>query len=273
MIILLAVLGALGAAPSVSPQDSLAVRPVTGHWQYNPHESDEPRRRMRGVPDSALGGMPGGMPPGQEGGREGGGREGGGSMGPGGMGGGMGGMGGMGGGGMRPRGGNAMSPEDMQRRVTLMSFAFEAPQFLDLSESDTSFSVIELLRFGPDSVQLRTNGHKLERRLDENVRVEYRARRQDGRLTVERKVGNAGKVTETYYLSPDRTQLFVLVQLEASQAGRPGGMGRGGPPGGEWGGREGSEGGERGEAGERGERGERGEPGPHVWRRVYDRVQ
>jgi len=256
MIILLAVVGALSAGPPGFPVAQDSARPVSGHWQYNPRDSDEPRRHARGTTDSTMGMPPDGMS---------GGREGGGTMGPppGGMGGGMGGMGGMGGGGMRPRGGAMPSREDMERRVTLMSLAFEAPQLLDLSESDTAFSVIELLRLGPDTLMLPTNWHKVQRRLNDDVRLEMRAKRQDGRLMIERKVNGAGKVTETYYLSPDRSQLFVLVRLEAEQgAGMHGG-------GGGYEGREGREGGEGGEARQGGEGGERG---PRTFRRVYDRV-
>lgn len=244
MTTILAILGALAAGPVPAVQDS--VRPVTGHWRYNSRESDQPRRPMPGQADS-TGQGPGGMPGGR-----------GGSMGPrpGAMPGGMGpgGPGGMGG-GMAPRGGGPPSPEEMQRRVTLMSFAFDAPDTLELEEGSDTFTIVERRRLGPDTLVLPTNWRKVERRLEDDVRVELRSRRQDGRLTVERKVSGAGKLTETYYLARDGTQLFVLVRLEPNQSAR------GGPPGGPSGG-----------PGGIGEQGEGGERGPQVFRRVYDRA-
>jgi len=196
-------------APAVPARDTTT--DVSGHWQLNTHDSDDPRSMMHR--DSTGGGMEGRR--GMGGGRGGGG---GGGFGGGYGGGRGGGRGGMGGGGGRMGGGGGASYGDRQARNDLFDLAFQAPTQLDLVDADTTFS---LIADGADTVVLRTNGHKLKETGDANVSIELRARRRDGRLEVERHVGSAGKITETYFMSPAGDQLFVLVKFEPSMGRGP----------------------------------------------------
>ncbi len=189
---------ALQATPSARPAPDSGR--VSGHWQFDEQESDNPRSQMS-ERDSAAGAS--GEQPGDRGYRRRGGG-GGGDFG-GGFGGRGGGMEGGGGGGER-----TMSSGDRAARQRLMQLVFRAPQQVELIETDTSFTIIGA---EADSIALRTNGRKLERRGDDGVKIEYRARRRDGRLEVERQVGNAGRLTETWFMSPRGGQLFVLVHL------------------------------------------------------------
>ena len=227
MILTTILLGAgLQAATPAGVQDTS--RMVSGNWSYDKAESDDRRTLImdRGGRDTTGG--PGEVEGrGGRGGRSRGeGREPGAGGDPAGRGidGGLGGTPGMGGGGYGgrrgmggDRRGGPLAGAFAGRRA-LLGFVFHAPERLELREAGAT---VELVTDGRDSVTLPTNGHKVEWRGGDSVKVELRARYVSGRLTVERKVSETGTVTETYYRSPDATQLFVLVRYQPFSESQP----------------------------------------------------
>jgi len=102
----------------------------------------------------------------------------------------------------------------MAARRAFMLMALEAPTTLRLEDGDSTVLVVWA---GVDSVRLQPNGTKLERQTDDSVRIEYRARHRDGRLELERRVRDAGQITEQYYRTYAGTQLLVVVETKGTQ--------------------------------------------------------
>jgi hypothetical protein len=201
ILIALALAAGLGATPA-SPPDT--ARTIFGQWRYNKADSDEPHPYLGGPGAGGLDGYGRGTMGG------GGGRSGGG------MGGSPMGGAGAGGEGMGSRGGpppgGMPSPSTAQKtaRQELAALAIRAPTRLELSETEGTLTVIS------DSaapITMRTDGHKVKWITTDSVKVATHAKWENGRLVVEHDVHDAGKVTYTFYRSPDGVQLFVAVEV------------------------------------------------------------
>jgi len=178
-------------APLPAPSDTSLT--IFGQWQYNKKTSDTPEPYLGGP----GGGGPGGFGPGGAGGRPGGGSGGGGMGGP-------------------PPGGppggapRAPTPAQMSAHRELAALATRAPERLGLSERGDS---VALTADSAAAIALSTNGKKLKWLTADSVKVETRATWENGRLVVQHDIHDAGKVSYTFYLSPDNTQLFVAVRV------------------------------------------------------------
>jgi hypothetical protein len=196
ILLALALTAGLSAVPPAPPDTA---RTIFGQWHYNRSLSDEQHAYV-GTQGEGFAGGYGGGPMG-----------GGGSRG----GGGMGGNGG-GGEGMHPHGGpppgGIRTPSDAQKAAhqELVALALRAPAKLELRESDGTLTVVADTAA---PIALRTDGHKVKWMTADSVKVETNAKWEYGRLVVEHDVHGAGKVTYTFYLSPDASELFVAVAV------------------------------------------------------------
>lgn len=177
-------------APLPTPSDTSLT--IFGQWQYNKKKSDTPQPYLGGPGQ----GVPGGFGPGGGGG--GGGRPGGGS-------------GGVGMAGPPPGGApRAPTPAQLTAHRELVALAIRAPERLELSEQGDT---VALTADSAAAIALRTNGKKVKWLTADSVKVETRAAWENGRLVVQHDVHDAGKVSYTFYLSPDGSQLFVAVRV------------------------------------------------------------
>ena len=201
ILIALALTASLQSLPAALPDTA---RTIFGHWQFNKAASDDPHPFLGGPGTGSLGGY-GSERPGQGSGRPGG------SMGGTGMG-----TTGSGAQGMGQPGGSPppapFNPTAAQQAAhqELEALAVRAPIQLDLGETDGTLTVVSDSAF---PITLRTDGHKVKWMTADSVRVETSARWKNGRLVVEHDVHDAGKVTYTFYLSPDGVQLYVAVEV------------------------------------------------------------
>ncbi len=193
----------LWPSPAVA---AAAERPdFTGTWELNEEQSDKPRDKMR----QARGGRGGGGFGGPGGGRGGGG---GGFGGPGGgRGGGGGGFGGPGGG----RGGGdreAMRERrrELQESLRVLEITHTEPELVLHATSGTDTGGADTS--GRDQT-LYTDGRDFYRRTLGGDLAEAKAKWKEGeRLVFKMKRGEAGKVTETWELTPGGRQLYVTVK-------------------------------------------------------------
>lgn len=188
---------ASGAGTTLAPENL----DLSGSWVLNAELSDDPREMMEqgGMQGGQMGGRPGGM----TGGRP-----------PGGMGGrrppgGMGGRGGMEGG--------APSEADMRRMQQTMRMATEVPRRIVVSHQDSTITIRDALGH---SLTLHTNWEKVSQELENDGKVEIRARWHDRELQIEHDVQHGGKVLEKYTLSRLTNRLHVEKSVDT-------GMGRG----------------------------------------------
>lgn len=190
---LIAILGAL-LVPGTPAQDT--ARSVSGRWTLNTAASQDPRRTLPTMHRDSGGGPPPGVQP--PGGRPNGPLPAGGGRGrpPG---------GGPGG----PGGGREVSPRAMAAQRALMAMALEPPRTLRLEDTTPTVLIVWADR---DSIRIRPNGSKVEQLTADSVHVEYRAQRRHGRLELERRVRDAGRITETFFLSRDQAQLITIIE-------------------------------------------------------------
>jgi hypothetical protein len=92
----------------------------------------------------------------------------------------------------------------------LVFLARRAPDRLDLGEAD---GVLTVVSDTAAPISLRTDGHKVKWVTADSVEVETNAKWEYGRLVVAHEVRRAGKVTYTFFLSPDEVDLFVEVAV------------------------------------------------------------
>jgi hypothetical protein len=104
------------------------------------------------------------------------------------------------------------APSEAQKvaHQELAALALRAPAQLELRESDGTLTVVADTAA---PIALRTDGHKVKWMTADSVKVETNAKWENGRLVVEHAVHGAGKVTYTFYLSPDASELFVAVAV------------------------------------------------------------
>jgi hypothetical protein len=169
--------------PPVKPRTS-----IFGAWILNRDDSDDPRQKMqqaRGSSDSggrSRGGMGGGYP------------------------GGMGGHGGYGG-----RGGSRSGESDGDREKTQ---AFIAPaNSLSLAQKDAEVDVTDDQY---RKLAIFTDGRKLQKSKDLSNQ-EIAAQWKDKSLVTEEKNPRGGKMSRTYELSLDGTQLYETLHLTAGR--------------------------------------------------------
>lgn len=201
ILITLALAAGLGAAPAAPPDTS---RTIFGAWQFNKAASDDPNPYLGSPGAGGLDGYGRGTMGGS------------GGRGSGGMGGPEMGGEGAGGEGMERHGGpppgGMRSPSAAQRTAheELAALAIRAPTRLALSETAGTLTVVS------DSaapITMRTDGRKVKWITSDSVKVETQAKWENGRLVVQHDVHDAGKVTYTFYRSPDGVQLFVAVAV------------------------------------------------------------
>lgn len=166
------------APPAAKPRTS-----IMGAWKLNRDDSDDPRQKMqqaRGSSDSSRsrGGMGGGYP------------------------GGMGGQGGYGG-----RGGSRGGESDDDREK-MQEFVAPANS-LSLEQKDAEVDVTdEQYR----KLAIFTDGRKLQKSKD-IANQEIVARWNDKALVTDEKNPRGGKMSRTFELSPDGTQLYETLHL------------------------------------------------------------
>jgi hypothetical protein len=103
-----------------------------------------------------------------------------------------------------------MSDDARARMRQTMHLAFDAPQTLTISETDST------VMLAPDSLNgllLHSNGHKLKQKVEGGGDIETKARWHESALVVERSVSGGGKVVEEYRRSQDGKQLYVIVDF------------------------------------------------------------
>ena len=178
-------------APQVQPRTS-----ILGAWKLNHDESDDPRKKMQDTRGAGGGG----------GGNGGGGGRGGVRMGIPGMGGGP-------YGGHRGGGSQGESDEDKQR----MQEVIEPARSLMLAEAKKD---VEIDAFDDQQrkTAMFTDGHKLEKSKDANNQ-EIAAHWDGNRLVTDEKTPRGQKMSRTYELSYDGTQLYETVRLTRGRSG------------------------------------------------------
>src|SRR5438552_877452 len=181
------------SAPNVQPQvQKPVVKPRTsifGAWKLNPEDSDDPRKRMQ----QARGGGGGGY---------GGNRR----MGDGYPGGGYGG---------RRMGSHGESDEERQKMQEL----FRPSQGLTMAEAKKDAEV-DLFDDQERKRALFTDGRKLQKSKDLNYQ-EIAAHWEGSRLVTEEKNPRGGKISRTYELSYDGTQLYETLHMTVGRNNTP----------------------------------------------------
>jgi hypothetical protein len=175
-------------APQVQPRTS-----ILGAWKLNRDESDDPRKKMQDA--RSAGGGPGG-----------GGGRGGVRMGIPGMGGGP-------YGGRRGGGGGNESDQDRQQ----MQEVIEPARALTLAEAKKN---VEIDAFDDQQrkTSIFTDGRKLEKSKDANNQ-EIAAHWDGSRLVTDEKTPRGQKMSRTYELSYDGTQLYETLRLTRGRSG------------------------------------------------------
>jgi hypothetical protein len=182
-----------------------------GHWNYNQDQSDDAREKVRDAQEKSArarrdsgGGYPnGGTYPG--GGYPGGGYPGGGI----GVGIGRGGIGGPMGGGIGRRGGMGNQGGGVSSRVWDELAA--NPRFLRIDQRENQIVIND------DADHARTfypDGKKHEEKDANGKKTSTKTEWDGDALIAESKQGHSGKLTETYRLTPDGRQLYVVSRFE-----------------------------------------------------------
>jgi hypothetical protein len=180
--------------PSVQPKTS-----ILGAWKLDPDDSDDPRKKMQDARGGGSSGSNGGYGGGR---RMGGGYPGGGYPGGGGSGG-------------RRSGSPGESDDDRQRMQELFTPALS----LTLAEAQKD---IEVDAFDDQSRKRAffTDGRKLQKSKDSNYQ-EIAARWDGTRLTTDEKNPRGGKMSRTFELSYDGTQLYETLHLTVGRNNTP----------------------------------------------------
>ena len=203
---------------------------LAGKWSFNQDQSDDASQKVHDAEANARaqrgGGYPGGGGPqggggypGGGGGYPGGGYPGGGGIGfpggRGGIGGGYpGGGGGVGRGGRRGGGPGANagpSGEDLEQLAT-------NPQTLRVEQDEKQVTITD---DGGQIKNLYPDGKKHKESGSNGESPAIKAHWDGDRLVAESKLPHAGKLTETYQLSRDGKQLYVVSQLDSSSLSAP----------------------------------------------------
>jgi hypothetical protein len=103
-----------------------------------------------------------------------------------------------------------MSDEARARMRQTMHLAFDAPQTLTISATD---STVTLALDTVAALLLRSNGHKLKQKVEGGGDIDTKARWHGNDLVVERSVSGGGKVVEDYLRSQDGMQLYVIIDF------------------------------------------------------------
>jgi hypothetical protein len=178
-------------------QQSAPVKPRTsimGAWKLNQDESDDPRKKVQDA-RSAGGGQGGGR--------------GGVRMGIPGMG------GGPWGGGGRRGGGGGESDDDRQRMQEVMT----ASRSLTVAEARKDVEV-DVFDDQDRKTAIFTDGRKVQKSKD-NTNQEIAARWDGNRLVTDEKTPSGKKMSRTYELSYDGTQLYETVRLTRGRSDSP----------------------------------------------------
>jgi hypothetical protein len=175
--------------PAVQPRSS-----IFGAWSFNRDESDDPSRKVQEGRQSS-GGYGGNR-------RIGGGYPGGGYPGGGGYGG-------------RRMGGQGESDEDRQRLQELMN----PPNAVTLAEAQKD-AEIDLFDDQQRKRACFTDGRKLQKSKDANYQ-EIAAHWDGSRLVTDEKGPRGGKMSRTYELSYDRTQLYETLRFTIGRSNTP----------------------------------------------------
>jgi hypothetical protein len=175
-------------APQVKPRTS-----ILGAWKLNRDESDDPRKKMQDARNAGGGG---------------GGGRGGVRMGIPGMGGGP-----WGGGGGRRGGGGNESDQDRQQ----MQEVIEPARALTLAEAKKD---VEIDAFDDQQrkTAIFTDGRKVEKSKDA-TNQEIAAHWEGSRLVTDEKTPRGQKMSRTYELSYDGTQLYETLRLTRGRSG------------------------------------------------------
>jgi hypothetical protein len=164
---------------------------IFGQWKLNLDDSDDPRKKMEEVQSSSVRGGPGGIRVGIPG---------------------LGGVGGIGGG----RGG--MSDADRQRVQEVILPA----NTLALTQKDPKDPEIDLIDDQNRKCALFTDGRKLQKPDPKNDSSQEIAAHWDGsRLVTDEKSPRGGKMSRTFELSYDGTQLYETVYLATGRSSAP----------------------------------------------------
>jgi hypothetical protein len=180
--------------PPVQPRTS-----ILGAWKLDPDDSDDPRKKMQDARGGGSSGSNGGYGGGR---RMGGGYPGGGYPGGGGSGG-------------RRSGSPGESDEDRQRMQEL----FTPARSLTLAEAQKD---AEVDAFDDQNRKraLFTDGRKLQKSKDSNYQ-EIAAHWEGTRLTTDEKNPRGGKMSRTFELGYDGTQLYETLHLTVGRDNTP----------------------------------------------------
>jgi hypothetical protein len=176
--------------PPVQPRTS-----IFGAWKLDRDDSDDPRKKMQESRGSQGNGGYGGNR------RMGGGYPGGGYPG--------------GGGGGRRMGSQGESDEDRQKMQEL----FNPPNTLTVAEAKKDIEV-DLFDDQERKRALFTDGHKLQKSKDANYQ-EIAAHWDGSRLATDEKNPRGGKMSRTYELSYDGTQLYETLHMTVGRSNTP----------------------------------------------------
>jgi hypothetical protein len=163
---------------------------LSGEWQLNKDQSDDPEKVMTDARSSGGGSSGGGM--GHGGGR-------------------LGGGGGWGGGG--GRGGRSDSGDSGSGGA---GGWFVALDTLQIKHAEPTVSITDAA--GRERV-LYTDGRKTEEERSHGGTTAVTASWKDGHLEVVSKPETGGKITETYAVAADRSQLVVTTKVDGSRGG------------------------------------------------------
>ena len=186
---------------------------VSGQWQLNGQQSDNPTDKIAEARAAH------GRPEGRSRGRR---APAGGTFGPGQPGG----PGGMGGTPSMGGDGPPLNEKEMARRRARAELLMDLAQNTsdDLDVSVTPGAVRFVMHEALDTLALKTDGSKQKAKFaegDDDVKVTTTAVWTEGRLVVTREVDGGGKITESYFRSPDGQHLYVAVHLELAQGRVP----------------------------------------------------
>ena len=184
-------------APSPAPVNSIA-----GGWTRNADLSDAPMGRGQTGADSGRG-------RGDEGDAGGRGRRGGGP------GGGFGGGFGRGGRGRGDGGGGRANPDDVARMRDAMRDVTNPSDHLVITQTE---SMIQLTGADGRTTRLSPDGKKIK---DDNTKIERRTKWDGGMLVSEINGLGAGKMTQTFAVSPEGKHLRITIVMEGGRSGEP----------------------------------------------------
>jgi hypothetical protein len=184
----------IGTSASLVGADEAPKLTFSGRFTLNAAQSEDAREKMR----AALGHREG------EGAGSGGGRP----MGGGHGGGSWGGHGGGGGAHHRPEGGTPGQASGQDPREAMRA-VFEAPAELTITDTDSEVVVLE------KDGRVRTLHPDGKSEKSESSGDEIKTRRDGGRLIVETKTAQGGKIIETFARDPEHRQIQMTLVLES----------------------------------------------------------